>query len=331
MGVWRKPRRVATETARMITSASVVMFLVAGAATADMIPGAITGATGTAFALGDAADPGDGSISRTLDGNGLTVQQGGPANWLHNSGWPANWQGTENSVVTIEPGLTPGTWFVADFGASYADLNDLYFWNVREGTATNRGTKDFNLYYSNNPSVTPVTETAYDFSSGGWTLYGSYSIPEGADGGGTPADMVIDLSGISSAQHIGFDISTNHGSDFRVGFAELQFTTGEDLNFQYTLEVNTTNGSVSVLNNGMAEDQAIDYFEIRSPTGQLDPNGWTPWGSGTNDGSDWEALGNLDETLLAQFYLQGSEAIADGDSASLGAHTTAPQRAAALG
>ena len=39
----------------------------------------------------------------------------------------------------------------------------------------------------------------------------------------TPADAVVDLAGIP-ARYVGFDIRSNHGSTFRVGIAEMQFT-----------------------------------------------------------------------------------------------------------
>ena len=176
-------------------------------ATADFIPPAITGVTGTAFHQGDSPDPGDGSISRVLDGSGLTVgDPGDSSTWTHDSAGINDWQGQGS----FSGGNTPGAWFSADLGAVHTDLADLYIWNVRE--SVNRGMKDIDIYYATSP-----------FPPSAWTLLGSYTIPQ-ATGGGTPADAVIDLSGVPSAQYIGLDILTNYGSTYRVGAAEMQFT-----------------------------------------------------------------------------------------------------------
>ena len=105
--------------------------LLAAAATncfAAMIPGSISGVTGTAFQQGDRPDPDFGSISRTLSGAGLTVGDPNDAStWTHNSSWHDNWQGSGS----FTPGFTPGAWFVADLGASYTDLTDLYIQGQR--------------------------------------------------------------------------------------------------------------------------------------------------------------------------------------------------------
>lgn len=193
----------------------------AGAAQADMIPLAITGVSAKAFHRGDNNDPGDGSLSRSVNGAGLTVgDPGNPNTWTHNARWQDNWQG----AGSFANGATPGAWYVMDLGAEFANLDDLYIWNVRE--VLDRGTRDVALYYATNPTVVPATSNAYDFSSGGWTNMGNYTIAQ-ATGNNTPVDTIIDLNGIPSARYIGFDIESNWGSTFRVGFAELQVTTPE--------------------------------------------------------------------------------------------------------
>jgi len=192
---------------RLIGSAIAMAILaLCSPAAADFIPLAIPGVTGTAFHQGDNPDPGDGSISRMLDGSGLTVgDPGDSSTWTHDASWQNNWQGQGS----FTGGDTPGAWLVIDLGSVHTDLAAVHIWNVRE--VADRGMKDIEIYYA----------TA-SFPPSAWTLLGSYTIPR-ATGGGTPADAVISLGGVSSARYIGIDIATNHGSTFRVGAAEVQF------------------------------------------------------------------------------------------------------------
>ncbi|HOD83487.1 MAG: hypothetical protein BWX88_02140 [Planctomycetes bacterium ADurb.Bin126] len=206
---------------RCIVCAAAALFALAGVSQGDLIPGAITGVTGKAFHRGDNNDPGDGSLSRMLDGSGLTVGNPGlPGTWTHNNRWQDNWQGSGS----FTGGATPGAWFVADLGQIYIDLDKMWMWNVRE--VLDRGMKSFSVYYADSPTVTPVTNSAYSFASGGWALLGNYTLPQ-STGNNTPFDGLLDLTGIPEARYIGLDIQSNYGSTFRVGLAELEFTTPE--------------------------------------------------------------------------------------------------------
>ncbi len=194
-----------------------LVSLFVSAAQADMVPNAIVGVTGTAFNQGDNADPGDGSLSRIFDGSGLTVGDVNDAStWTHNSLWQDNWQGQGDFV----DGQTPGAWIVVDLGAVHDDLAELYVWNVRE--VLDRGLQESDAYVTNDPTVLPVTGSPYDFSSGGWTPLGPQVLPQ-ATGPDTPADAIVDLTGITG-RYFGFDMKSNYGSTFRTGLAELQFT-----------------------------------------------------------------------------------------------------------
>jgi hypothetical protein len=164
---------------------------------------------------------GNGSIDRVFDGSGLTAADPNDSRtWLHDRNWETAWQGQLNGQ--------PKTWVVADLGANFSNLQSLYLWNVNEGSATGRGVRQMDIYYSSSPSVTPVTEQEYDFSSGGWTqLNSTFTVPEGTSlPAGNVLSSKIDLSAISSARYIGFDLLSNYNNDtYRTGLAEVQFST----------------------------------------------------------------------------------------------------------
>jgi len=208
-----------TTTLTLAFVAAITSF--AESAKAAVVPGAIPVVNAIAGVPGDNPPPGGGSISRVFDGSGLTIgNSNDDSTWLHDTDWETGWQGQLNGQ--------PKTWVVADLGANLSTLRSLYLWNVNEGSATGRGVHQMDIYYSSSPSVTPVTEQPYNFSSGGWTqLNSTFTIPEGT---GLPAGNVfsskIDLSAISSARYIGFDLLSNYNNDtFRTGLAEVQFST----------------------------------------------------------------------------------------------------------
>jgi len=203
------------QTTILLLTVVAGLFLFASAASADMIPGAINGVTATGFHEGDNLT-GNGSIETAVTGRGLTV--GDPRDsttWTHSTGWQDDWQGV----------YTAG-WMVLDLGSIVSDLESMYIWNVNENTHTDRGVATMDVYYTNDPTVTPPatsgTVQPYDFSSGGWTPLGStVSVPEG----GTNISEIVDVSAIPEARYIGLDLLTNHGAGDRVGVAEVQFTT----------------------------------------------------------------------------------------------------------
>jgi hypothetical protein len=200
--------------------AGVVLLTIGGVANAAMIPDAIPVVTGWAFSPGDSGNPGDGSISRALNGSGLTIADtSNPSTWTHNNRWQDNWQGY-GSYSSTAPS-TPGAWLVMDLQKTYDPFSyQMYVWNVRE--VLDRGTQNVDIYYATSLTVMPATGAAYNFASDGWTLLGNYTVPK-ATGGGTPADAVIDLRNIPLARYIGLRINSNYGSISRVGFSEIEF------------------------------------------------------------------------------------------------------------
>ncbi|MEM7313823.1 MAG: PEP-CTERM sorting domain-containing protein, partial [Planctomycetota bacterium] len=83
---------------------------------------------------------------------------------------------------------------------------------------------------------------------------------------------------------------------------------------------------VATIKNGPGNDPFdIDYYEISSPSGSLNIGGWNSLedqdyeGNGApGSGNGWEELGNLDNSLLAEFYLTGSSVLAPNTEINLG-------------
>jgi len=111
-------------------------------------------------------------------------------------------------------------------------LEELYLWNIREGTAQGRRILTYNLYYATAPAVDlpsaptdPTTTVDYDFSSDGWTKVNTGGALTLAQRGSQPdpANGVIDLSGIA-ARYVAVEILTNAGDANRTGLAEVGIT-----------------------------------------------------------------------------------------------------------
>ena len=187
---------------------------------ASTIPNAISVVSAFAGSSGDNLI-GNGSISRVFDGSGLSVADVNDNNtWLHDTNWETGWQGRLHGQQT--------TWVVADLGANFSNLHNLYLWNVSEGATTGRGVRQMDIYYSSSPVVSPLTDSGYDFSSGGWVQLGStFTIPEGTDNpAGNRASSIINLGAIPTARYIGFDLLSNYNFHTdKTGLAEVQITT----------------------------------------------------------------------------------------------------------
>lgn len=110
-------------------------------------------------------------------------------------------------------------------------------------------------------------------------------------------------------------VGNTRGSN-NVGLHGIQIV--EETNPQVLqLVVNTVTGFASIRNTTAAPIN-LDFFEITSASSSLDEASWSPLGTGTNDGSNWEVLGNVDDSILAQFFLDGQGTIGAGQSLSLG-------------
>jgi len=227
-----------------------------------------------------------GTLAKMIDGSGMTQPDtSDPSTWTTSSGaYQDEWQavsllsGASNSKIA---------WCAFDLGSATVGLQDLYLWNVREGSG-DRGTKTYNIYYADSPTVplppAPPTNTAgsdYDFAGGGWTLFNTSGVLTLAQKGAAPApaDGVVDLGGIT-ARYIGLEILTNWGTTWtRVGLAEVAFTASDDPNLPFVnagVDMITLSGmgvalAPTVVNNDTEEPQKPLSYEWMTDA----PGGYT--------------------------------------------------------
>lgn len=179
---------------------------------------------------------GGGGISSLFDENdstlGLTKPDANdPNTWTSNGrAWQNDWQGNGPLNRSDNPTPTNGKvgWVTFDFGSTES-LDEIFIWNVSEATAPARRVLTYNIYWSNSPTVAPVSgdgnNTAsldYDFASGGWTQLGATRSLTAYGNGDNPANGVETLS--VSAQYIGLEFITYGGDANRVGLNEVVFT-----------------------------------------------------------------------------------------------------------
>lgn len=166
-----------------------------------------------------------------------------PSTWAVNTptfsaSWQAYWRlnTTDDSPHNDKIG-----WAALDFGAPVSNLDSLYIWNLRDGSAT-RAVDTYRIYYAGDtiaafPAIPTAQGDEVDYSftgTNGWTLFDgdgvtgdrSLSAPSGAD-----AEAVLDLGGIG-ARYIAIEILSAAGGDntlqgdlHRVGLNEMAVTS----------------------------------------------------------------------------------------------------------
>jgi hypothetical protein len=89
---------------------------------------------------------------------------------------------------------------------------------------------------------------------------------------------------------------------------------------ELTLQVNTTTGAVSIRNE-QAVNFDMSYYEIRSPSGALNPTGWTSLDDSEGAdpvGTGWDEAQASTPNILSEVNLQSMETFAPGNSLTLG-------------
>jgi hypothetical protein len=146
----------------------------------------------------------------------------------------------------------------------------------------------------------------------------------------------FDLSGIPAAERTGWGwaiggVDGNANAAGVVNFVSVTelSATGALVPRPYDLElvVNTTTGQLEITNE-TTSPIALDYYEVTSASDSLNLAGWNslenpsgnppgfPSGNGTGNG--WEELGNLDNGILAEAYLQNTSTLAADGTVNLG-------------
>jgi hypothetical protein len=129
--------------------------------------------------------------------------------------------------------------------------------------------------------------------------------------------------GITGIRLIGGGAGPADGNGF-IGVNEFEVIGAPQ---ELSLEVNTATGLVQIRNDVQSAVR-FDFYEVASNSGALNLAGWNslqdpsgnpsgfPPGAGTGNG--WERLGNLDSSLAAEAFLQGSSSLGSGESVPLG-------------
>ena len=232
----------------VVVAVAAVAMAIVGSVVSSANAGLVTV---TAYTGSNNKDNYGGNMEDLISGEEITkTDPDDPSTWTAGGGsYKAEWQtGSQLS------GATNGkiAWTALDFGSTVANLENAYFWNIREATAQPRRTVDYNIYYATSPTValpaapTGNTSIDYDFASGGWTSLTSTPLvmpQRGAEP--DPANQVVALGDIS-ARYIGVEILTCAGATDRAGLSEVAITAGAAVPGQmishYAFDGNTADG-----------------------------------------------------------------------------------------
>jgi len=184
-------------------------------------------------------DTGTGD-DRTMSGMKTTAVDPGdlqdpadPATWTWSGSYKETWHA--NSVLAgagdPDQGIDPAInnklgWVVMDLGSVVANLDNAYFW-ASGGAGDAEKVDGYNLYLSSGVGIDALSAMPksqaktgdYDFSSGDWALVkaGNLGTAVGA------LDSTVSLGG-ASAQYIGIEITSLHGTGNRMAIAQIEFT-----------------------------------------------------------------------------------------------------------
>jgi len=194
-----------------------------------------------------------GHISDSVNGNGsnglgtadhtpgmdISADPNDPSTWT-NTASPGNWNqewlanGRLDSTTSANNKIG---YFIVDFGASIANLQNMYLWAGRHNTGTDEDMRNYNLYYSNGVGIDALptmpnskswangsqAAADYVFGNGDWSLITNQTLGSPSDPWGV--DQTVALGSIT-ARYIGIEILTAGNADptDRVGFAQVEFT-----------------------------------------------------------------------------------------------------------
>lgn len=170
----------------------------------------------------------------------------------------------------------------------------------------------------------PGNMSTFSLLAGG-TSVGSTTVDATAITAGTFRDSTMFIITGSTTPSGNLAIELRKDSDDRAHFDNIRLDRTA-INQANILTLDLRGSSAILANNSVEGAQHdIDYYEIASPTGLLQLGNWTSLqdhdfeGNGApGNGNGWEEFGNLDGTILSEFYLQGSSVLNGGQSVDLG-------------
>ncbi len=243
------------------------------------------------------------------------------------------WHGDGAGVFTDFVGLQYASLNVFDsvtieLGRQFGDGGD---WDAKPKVYILKNPIDTN---TSAPENDPANWLELDAPETTGHVFDPLTLPAGTPGG----TIRLDLSAFSEQDRTGWGIAVGGVDGNSSDAGVVNFISVTEMSvvgtvipgpYELSLQVNTTTGEVKLMNNTNL-DVNLDYYEITSESGALDltASGWnslqnptlnTPaFPSGDGSGNGWEELGNLDEHLAAEFFLQGSTEMENGTSVSLG-------------
>ena len=237
-----------------------------------------------------------GSITNTVDFSGAASSL--DVTWASDESWSWNTPGATTDAEMMSGWISKntageiGTVDIAEI--PYANY-DLYIYAGHDranNTVTFSEANGAFAPVTNTEDLTPAALAANPF------VY--------TNNGGVGNYVVI--PGLSASE---LNVQFSNAASDRAGFSGFQIVEAfEPLN----LEVNVETGAVTLQNDGV--DRDIDFYQVNSAGGALNIAGWNSLedqdyeGNGApGNGNGWEELGNLDSTIAAEFYLQGSSVL----------------------
>jgi hypothetical protein len=232
-----------------------------------------------------------------------------------------SWYFTSNN----NPGSTTGDWRAPDL--VYQDI-DVSAGSTGSQIAIGEAAYRLSAFMSSYLNDNDAGNVQIDFKNAGGTAIGSAIIsdPDFGPNNVWSLSSTIGLMpvGVASIRVSLFGTPRNGGADGYIDNVDVRLVpAANELLF---LEVNTGTGQVAIKNQ-TGEPVNIDYYEVESAAGTLNPTAWNSlqeqnlpgFPAGNGSGNGWEQFGGSSASVLGESTLTGASRVANDATVSLGA------------